>query len=215
LLTTGAAFTTARAVVVNTASSPDILAASTGTTATYLGVIAGGGGLVVGDPGDTGTVVLTGANTYTGGTTVSAATLSVAVDGNLGDSSGGLTLNGGELLATGNLFNTSRAIVVTANNGTLAAATGELGEFAGNITTSGGLTIGDGVNNGTVVLSGINTYASTTTIVTGATLRVDAAGALSPNSAFTVDGTLDLRGSLSQHGIKTFCETETRAKSTQ
>jgi hypothetical protein len=35
-------------------------------------------------------------------------------------------------------------------------------------------------NNGTVVLSGINTYASTTTIVTGATLRVDAAGALSP-----------------------------------
>ena len=113
------------------------------------------------------TVVLTGANTYTGGTTVSAATLSVAVDGNLGDSSGGLTLNGGELLATGNLFNTSRAMVVTANNGTLAAATGGLGEFAGNITTSGGLTIGDGVNNGTVVLSGINTYASTTTIVLG------------------------------------------------
>jgi fibronectin-binding autotransporter adhesin len=200
LLTTGAAFTTARAIVVNTASGPDILAASTGTTATYSGAISGGGGLVVGDPGDTGTVVLTGANTYTGGTTVSGATLSVANDGNLGVSSSGLTLNGGELLATGNLFNTSRAIVVTANNGTLAAATGGLGEFAGNIATSGGLTIGDGVNNGTVVLSGTNTYATTTTIVTGATLRVDAASALSPNSAFTVDGTLDLRGSLSQVG---------------
>src|SRR6202030_1571461 len=130
LLTTGAAFTTSRAVVVNTASGLDILAASTGTTATYSGLISGGGGLVIGDPGDTGTVVLTGANTYTGGTTVSAATLSVAVDGNLGDSSSGLTLSGGELLATGNLFNTSRAIMTPANNRILAAATGGLGEFA-------------------------------------------------------------------------------------
>src|ERR1700736_1240327 len=198
LLTTGAAFTTSRAVVVNTASGLDIVAASTGTTATYSGVISGGGGLVVGDPGDTGTVVLTGANTYTGGTAVSAATLSVAVDGNLGNSSGGLTLNGGELLATGNLFNTSRG--VTVNNGIFAATPSGFAEISGNITVSSGLTIGDAVNNGVVAFSGTNTYVGTTTIVSGATLRADTETGFSPNSAFTIDGTLDLRGSASQVG---------------
>ncbi len=49
-------------------------------------------------------MALTGVNPYTEGTAVSpGATLSVANDGNLGDVTGGLTLNGGELLATGNL----------------------------------------------------------------------------------------------------------------
>ena len=130
---------------------------------------------------------------------LNGATLSVANNGNLGDSTGTITLNGGELLATVNLFSTSRTINVV-NTGILAAAPSGFANIAGNINVTGGLTIGDSVNNGVVALSGTNIYAGTTTIVTGATLRVDAASGLSPNSAFTVDGTLDLRGSSSQVG---------------
>jgi fibronectin-binding autotransporter adhesin len=200
-LETDGNFMSARTIstLIPTAPGVNVIAAAPGTTSTFSGVISGGGGLVVGDTGMVGTVILSGVNTYTGGTTVSnGATLSVANDGNLGASSGGLTLNGGKLLATGNLLHTSRAITV--NNGILAAAPGGSAEISGNIRVNGGLTIGDVVNNGVVAFSGANTYAGTTTIVSGATLRAGSTTGFSPNSAFTVDGTLDLRGIASQVG---------------
>ena len=57
---------------------------------------------------------------------------------------------------------------------TLAAASATTAAYAGVVSGNGGLTIGEGVNTGTVVLSsGANTYFGGTTVGVGATLSVD------------------------------------------
>ncbi len=165
-------------------------------TATIAAPIAGPGGL---NKVGLGVLTLTGANTYSGGTTMSQGILSVASDTNLGNVSVGLTLNGGELLA-GNGFSSARLVGITANGGTLAAVAGGAASFSGNVTGPGNLTIGDTVNTGMVSLSGTNTYTGSTTIVSGATLQALSTGALSSTSAFVVNGPLDLNGFSSQIG---------------
>ena len=62
--------------------------------------------------------MLTAANTYTGGTTLSGGTLSIASDANLGAAAGGLTLNGGTLLTTADLTS-ARAVTLGAAGGTI------------------------------------------------------------------------------------------------
>ena len=69
-------------------------------------------------------------------------------DENLGDGSGGITLDEGELLTSASLT-TFRPIALTVNGGTLAATTGQTADFQGNITGPGSLAVGDGVNAGT------------------------------------------------------------------
>jgi outer membrane autotransporter protein len=66
----------------------------------------------------TGTTTLTQDNTYSGGTLITAGTLSVSSDANLGDVAGGLTLDGGTLQITGTDFNsTDRAITLGGHGG--------------------------------------------------------------------------------------------------
>jgi autotransporter-associated beta strand protein len=61
---------------------------------TYTGIVSGAGFLVVGDGVNKGTVVLSGANSYFGGTLVlGGATLSVGNDGNLATLSAGGSAN--------------------------------------------------------------------------------------------------------------------------
>jgi fibronectin-binding autotransporter adhesin len=154
----------------------------------------------MGDGSNSGTVALTNVNnSYTGGTIVSGATLSVANDGNLGEVGGGLTLDGGELAVAGG-FVSSRSIALTASGGTLAVVTAGAAEFQGDITGPGDLTVGDTVNTGVVGLSGNNTYLGSTNIVNGAALQALSVTALSPVSVFIVDGTLDLNGFSNQIG---------------
>jgi fibronectin-binding autotransporter adhesin len=91
-------------------------AASAGWSASIANVIAGTDGLQ--KTGD-GTLELTGANTYTGGTLVKAGTLSVASDAALGNASGALTLDGGALKVTGSTFSTlSRGVTLGSGGGT-------------------------------------------------------------------------------------------------
>ena len=134
-------------------------------------------------------VLSSGANTYFGGTTVFGATLSVDTDAELGDLSGGIILqSGGELLTTAN-FTSARSVslnpvllgvsIVTPDGpifvapNILAAAANTTATYTGVVFGTGGLTIGDGTNHGTVVLaSGANTYFGGTTVL-GATLSVD------------------------------------------
>jgi autotransporter-associated beta strand protein len=75
------------------------LAATSSFVMSYGGIITGGFNLTINGASQTGTVLLSGANTYTGTTTVSGGTLSISADNNLGVIStlnaAAITLSGG------------------------------------------------------------------------------------------------------------------------
>ena len=127
-------------------------------TATIGSVLAGPGQLV---KVDDGTLVLSGTNTYTGGTLVTGGVLSISSDANLGDAAGGLTLDGGTLrLASG--ITSPRAVTLETGGGTVQADA--ISTLSGAIMGDGGLT-----KTGTslLTLTGTNTYSGGTTISAG------------------------------------------------
>ncbi|MFD1490959.1 autotransporter outer membrane beta-barrel domain-containing protein, partial [Ancylobacter vacuolatus] len=117
-----------------------------------------------------GTLILSGSNTYEGGTTVSAGTLQVGADAALGDASGGLTLAGGTL-ATSASFTSDRDVTLT-GAGTFSTATDTSLALSGVVSGTGSLTKSGA---GTLILSGSNTYQGGTTISAG-TLQVGDGG---------------------------------------
>lgn len=157
-------------------------------TKTYSisGVIGAGAGTL--NKAGTGTLVLTGANTYTGGTVVSAGTLNV-IDGALGTAPAApatnLTLNGGTTLQAGAAIVTllvNRSVVL--NGGTVAIDSNT------NALTIGGSVSGSSILNkigaGNLTLNGAGTYLST--IVDAGTLVVGNNAALGSGSV-TLNGT--------------------------
>jgi autotransporter-associated beta strand protein len=153
------------------------------TNGSYDGDMSGTGTLV---KNGTGTVVLTGDNSYAGGTTVNGGTLQIDSDGNLGATSGDITLDGGSLHTTADIT-TARDILVGAGNGTVTSDANTTLTSTGTVSGSGGLakdgqgtlvldgvaaqTGGTTVNDGTLVLNGDNTYTGGTTL-NGGTLQV-------------------------------------------
>ncbi|CAD5251754.1 Outer membrane autotransporter barrel domain-containing protein [Bosea sp. 62] len=127
--------------------------------ATISSVVSGGGSVA---KEGSGTLTLTGENTYTGGTTLSAGKLSVSQDTNLGDVSGGLTFNGGALQVTAS-FSTARAVTLNAN-GTVEVTADQTFTMDGAITGTGGIAK---TGTGTLVLTGTNFYTGGTTISAG------------------------------------------------
>ncbi len=163
------------------------------STGTYTGTISGGG-IVEKTGAGTLTLAPSAGNTYSGGTTITQGTLSVAADNALGASSGALTLNGGTL-QLGSTFNlaASRAVSVTANNGTIDTQ-GFNSTIAQGITGAGTLTK---LGSGTLTLNGANSYTGGTQVSAGTVIVGDgssASAALSGGGAVTVASGATLGG---------------------
>ncbi|HVJ02212.1 MAG TPA: autotransporter-associated beta strand repeat-containing protein, partial [Sphingomonas sp.] len=196
----------------------DGTAAGTGMIATINSVINGAAGLT---KSDLGTLVLTAANSYSGGTTVTGGVLQVANDANLGDAAGELALDGGTLRNTAGIVS-GRATSLGAAGGafdTLGTLT-----LTGVVSGTGGFTK---TGAGSLTLTGANSYAGpatisagvlyvegnqaattgATSVASGATLggsgtiggdvALTSGATLAPGSAGTAPGTLSIAGDLS------------------
>ena len=153
---TGSGLTTGAQMTLSNTSSVD----TNGLDATFSGILSGSGGLT---KTGTGTLFLTRANSYTGGTTVSEGSVSLTNTSGSGVGTGSVTISGGTLHATASfiLDNTltidgagsslgsdngvasgisdgSTGSITITNGGTLDAATsvslGALGTGTGSVT---------------------------------------------------------------------------------
>jgi fibronectin-binding autotransporter adhesin len=165
---------------------------------TLSGIIIGTGGLT---KSGAGTVTLSGANQYSGGTTITAGTLKAGA-GEVLSNNGTVTMSGGTLDITG-FTETIRTLSVTGaasvTSGTLLTTGGfNVSNTAGTTTISSVLTSATaGLTKsgaGQLTLSAANTYAGPT-VVTGGTLRMGVANALPSATVLSLSGaTLDLGG---------------------
>ena len=161
----------------------DASAAGAAYTATIASTIAGSGGI---DKTDLGTLVLTGANSYTGGTRISGGTLAVGSDGALGAASGGLTFAGGGLRADG-AFSSTRAITMNAGGGTIDTQAHSV-TLSGSLTGSGALAK---AGSGTLTFSGDGSAYTGTLTNRAGTLAIDGSlggSVTSQGSLLTVGG---------------------------
>ena len=145
----------------------------TSNTFTLGGVISGVTGLI---KTGAGTLILTGANTYQGGTTISDGTLQIGAGGTSGTlGSGGVTNNAALAFNRSNDFTVANAISGTGN--VVKAGTGTL-TLSGASNYTGGTT----VNSGTLALAGASSAGT-------GTIRMNS-GALQANSSFTLTNRL-------------------------
>jgi autotransporter-associated beta strand protein len=188
-----------------------------GTGAVALGasrtVTVNGGNLTVGGvisgssfsltKAGAGSLTLSGANTYTGGTTLSAGTLNINSASAIG--SGSFTISGGTLnntsgssvtLSTNNAQTWNGDFAFTGTNdlnlgnGAVTLGASRTVTVNGGILTVGGIISGSSLGltkagGGTLILGGVNTYTGATT-VSGGTLQTSAADRMSDSSAISV-----------------------------
>ncbi|WP_181168157.1 autotransporter-associated beta strand repeat-containing protein [Mesorhizobium sp. B2-4-19] len=165
----------------------ELTVGSNGFSTEVSGVISGVGGSLV--KTGIGTLTLSGANTYSGGTTISYGTLQLGDGGSTG-------------AIVGNVV----------NNGTLAFNRSDVVTFSGDISGSGQV---QQIGLGTLTLTGTNTYSGGTTISGGTTLQLGNGGstgsivgnvvndgvlAFNRSAAMTFSGAISGSGAVQQIG---------------
>jgi autotransporter-associated beta strand protein len=180
-------------VIFNNSSTPYSITGSGGIGGTASLTISGNGSVFLGT-----------SNSYSGGTVISAGTLSVTDDNALGASSGAVTLAGGTLQFS-NSTASVRGISITANS-TIDVATNATVQLNNNISGPGGLTKTD---NGTLTLGGSSismggrlTVNAGLMNVAGGTLDAASIHMITISSG-TSTGTLDLNAATVNNSAET------------
>lgn len=170
--------------------------AGAGFTATVASALTGSASL---EKTDLGTLVLSGMNTYAGGTRVLGGTLQIADNAALGASQGGVTLDFGTLRATAAL-SSARNFAIGNSGGTIDSGTNAL-TLSGSLSGTGNLRL---VGSGARTLSGnSSTLLGNTTLSAGSlVLTGSLGGRLSVAAPAMLTGTgragnLDLSGTFS------------------
>jgi autotransporter-associated beta strand protein len=142
---------------------------ATGTSKSFDGIISDNSPAKIAlEKTGSGTQVLKGANSFTGGTTVTAGTLALGDGGSVGSIVGDVL-----------------------NNATLKFNRSDDLNFAGNVSGSGAVTQ---VGSGNTTLSGTNTYSGDTDVISG-TLAAGANNTVFGSGNISVNGgTLDIAG---------------------
>ncbi len=179
-------------VVINELLSVAASDAPSNVDLEFTGVISGTGSLGL---GQSGTVRLSGASTFTGGVTVSAGTLQFGA--NAGAGTGAVLVSGGSLAAGGAPRTVANPVVL--NSG--AVNTSDALTLSGPVTVPGVLTK---TGNGTLSLSAANSIAGTILLSSG-TLNAAAQQTILPGGVFqqtggTFTGTLCNQGTLLYQG---------------
>jgi len=184
------------------------LNSSTGIAGPGLGLTLGGAGnitvssVIATTTGSltkdgTGTVTLTAANTYSGGTILNAGTLAISNSAALGTGTLNFASNGTTLQALANLSITNpltNSANGTINNGGFAFTnTGVISGGGGTLTFAG---------TGTTTISATNTYTGVTAI-TGGVTSLGNAGKLASTSAIVTNGATLLLSGAANGGLAT------------
>jgi fibronectin-binding autotransporter adhesin len=157
---------------------------------TVSAIIAGAGTVT---KSTSGTVTLSGVNTYTGSTLINAGTLQINTNGALGTTLNGTTVaSGAALKLNGVNYTTAEALTLNGSgiSGAGALTNSGTSTFAGAITIATNATISPG--GGTLTLSGgISKNGTTLTFAGGGTVYITTNGITgsSPNSDLVIDGT--------------------------
>lgn len=149
--------------LVGNVTDNGVLAFARSDSSAFNGVISGTGS--VNQIGN-GTTALTAANTYSGGTTISAGTLQIGNGGTSGSITGNVT-----------------------DNGTLGFDRSDATSFGGNIAGGGGVSL---LGTGAVTLTGVESYTGTTSIAGVSTLVIASGASIATSSDVIDNGVLDL-----------------------
>jgi fibronectin-binding autotransporter adhesin len=189
------ALTGAGTVRNSSSTAATVTIGGTGSDSTFTGVIDAGAGVLNLVKTGAGTLTLSGANTYSGKTTVNAGVLSINSDTRLGAAPGSnvsdqLILNGGTLAGTATFtIGGTRGTQLGTNGGTISTAAGTTLTMWSPISGTGSLTK---TGTGTLLLNSYNSFNGGFLISEGAVTTAATVNRFNPSNAITVASSASL-----------------------